>query len=227
MDEPALSEAVKSDLPSPKPNRRRRNLIVLSLAGILVLSCATWVATYFRALSQAKQESRRTSECYDHLQLLGMAFQHYVLDHDGKLPKAESWCDDLLPYLKVAGVLRCPADSSRARSSYAMNADMSGKNVEEVCRSGTNTVLLFEAARPGSNPSGSRLELVSSGRHYRSINSNPVIGIRLSTVADLGQGTHYLFVGGLQPVYVLQSSSTADYLPKGVLSGRNISQFKW
>lgn len=206
------------------PIRVYRKLIVFLLL-FLCLLVSVWFGVRINGLYQAEQESHRAYECYQHLQSLGLAFQEYVQDHDGKLPKAQGWTEALLPYVKDESVFHCPSDPSSARSSYSMNQRVSGLPVAEVSRSGSRTVLLFETAQSGRNPFGGKADVVTPGRHYRFTNPNP--GIRFNTLLDLDQGAYYLFVGELQPTYVLQAPTKDAYLDKGILAGKEASHFRW
>lgn len=100
--------------------------------------------------------------CLNNVKRLSWAMQQYAYYHDGKLPDAERWVDELYPIIKDWHVFKCPADTSPARCSYAMNVRLSGKLIPLDDR----VILLFETTTPADNPIGISDDLPSTGRHF-------------------------------------------------------------
>jgi hypothetical protein len=94
---------------------------------------------------------------------LALSADMWAWDHDGKLPNADRWVDELLPYAGGPDDFRCPEDASGARCSYAMNGALSEKVLEEI-ENRESVVLFYETAHPGEDPSGGP-EDVASPRH--------------------------------------------------------------
>lgn len=93
-----------------------------------------------------------TPFCQGNLRQLGNAFRVFALDHEGRLPEASNWTDQLQPYLQSASVLKCSPDSMD-ESDFAMNAALSNAKLSEVENPGRR-VLLYESTTSERNVSG-------------------------------------------------------------------------
>jgi hypothetical protein len=104
------------------------------------------------ALAKAKGRAQTISSV-SQVKQLGLAARIYAVDHGDKFPNAQTWCDDLKDDLGGAGatVFKAPNDPSPGPCSYAMNAQLSGKNEGQVS---PQTVLFFEVNGGGWNRSG-------------------------------------------------------------------------
>jgi hypothetical protein len=91
--------------------------------------------------------------CRSNLRQVGVAMRVYALDHDGKLPDASKWTDEITPYLDNVSLLRCPPDNNAVKSSYAMNAALSGAKLADIDHP-EQRVLLYESTTTDSNVSG-------------------------------------------------------------------------
>ena len=92
-------------------------------------------------------------------QLMGAVTQ-YATDHDGQLPHAERWVDDLEPYVLDRSAFRCPA-RPELEYGYAMNSDLSGKALGNDWEARRGMVVLFEW------PGGERNARASAGEASR------------------------------------------------------------
>jgi hypothetical protein len=101
--------------------------------------------------------------CDRHLRRIGFAVLQYEIDHNGKLPDADRWVDELYPYIKDWSVFRCPADTTAGRCSYAMNERLSGKRADNFKQ--PDTVLIYETSHAGMNPHGDGSDLINPPRH--------------------------------------------------------------
>jgi hypothetical protein len=108
-------------------------------------------------------EANALTECTQNMHALGLALSRYELDHR-HLPRAETWADDIYPYVRDWAVFRCPKDKSKGRSSYAMNDNLSGRDTSKM-GDASNIVLLYEPAQAGRNPHGTGRDLPVRGRH--------------------------------------------------------------
>lgn len=115
-----------------------------------------WVATasgnvqavpHGATLSATAEDQRAYQTCEEHLSMLGWALLAYARDHDGTLPPAKSWCDDIGPYLKPqmkpAEVFKCPATPD-LQYGYAINSELAGMDVR-VLEGHEQYVLLLHA----------------------------------------------------------------------------------
>jgi prepilin-type processing-associated H-X9-DG protein len=110
----------------------------------------------------ARGKARQTS-CLSNLKQLSLAMIMFASDHDDRLPSAETWTKDLMPYVANEKIFKCPDDKSDAKSSYAMNAALSGKKLGSL-NFPAQTVILFETAHPGDSPAGNAAD-VDMTRH--------------------------------------------------------------
>ena len=107
-------------------------------------------------------EGNALTVCTQNMHALGIALSRYDLDH-GHLPRAETWADDIYPYVRNWAVFRCPKDKSKGRSSYAMNDYLSGRSISKM--GDESIVLLYETAQGSRNPHGTGTDLPVQGRH--------------------------------------------------------------
>jgi hypothetical protein len=81
----------------------------------------------------------------DHLQALYKALVEYSKDHDDRLPRADSWVDEIQPYLLDAENLKCPAVPD-LECGYAMNEALSGQPLPGDWQVRRGLLVLFEWA---------------------------------------------------------------------------------
>ncbi|MBV6459836.1 MAG: hypothetical protein HONBIEJF_02990 [Fimbriimonadaceae bacterium] len=149
---------------APKSNTGKIVLIVCLVIGIPCLALLG-VCTYFGM--KVMREAFPMAGCAVSMEFLREAAQGYAAEHDGKLPPAQTWQEDLKPYLKKAisgkkedlgpikvvdpdsAVWVC-AETDAYKTGIAYNADVAGKVASEVANPGS-TVLFFETEKAGSN----------------------------------------------------------------------------
>lgn len=141
----------------------------LALAGMLlaVLMLALLVAGVFIAVNMTRSQQggfryAPPNDCSSNLSQLGYVMRVYANDHGDLLPAATNWCDSVREYTPSLGVFTCPNALSTRRSSFAFNAALSGRNIDEV---NPQTVLLFESDADWNGAGGS--ELVPSSPSVR------------------------------------------------------------
>jgi prepilin-type processing-associated H-X9-DG protein len=118
-------------------------------------------------LQQQKEQARRqglSDDCANRLNALLAAMDSYLEDHENRYPSADGWVAALRPYVEDENGFKCPEDTSDGLSSYGMNAALSGVSPDEVADP-TTTVLFYETAHPGENPSGGADDVVTPPRH--------------------------------------------------------------
>jgi prepilin-type processing-associated H-X9-DG protein len=117
-----------------------------------------------QTLEAAKRNAVRTV-CLSNAKNLALGVLMFTEDHDGRFPHPDSWVDELDEYVRNRDVFRCPADGSKeVNCRYAMNAQLRGMRVSDLADP-ANTVVFFEAARPGPCPLGGPGDVASPPRH--------------------------------------------------------------
>ena len=101
-------------------------------------------------------------ECQGHLEQMQLAVRLYAAQHGQRLPDADKWTDEILPYLQDPAVLKCP-DAPQLECAYAMNRALSGKPLS-VLNKWPHPVLFFESDLGQRNASGTGAD-VAPGRH--------------------------------------------------------------
>jgi len=149
-----------------KKNQRNMVIFYSAIEGPHVLDALIGLeATAVYPVFQRARESARKAVCLSNMKNLSLAVYMFEADHDYCFPDASRWVEELTPYMKNETVLICPNDKSGARSSYAMNAALSGKCYTDLLDP-ANTVVFFETAFPGQNPTGGVEDIAIPGRHF-------------------------------------------------------------
>jgi hypothetical protein len=120
----------------------------------------------------------------------------YATDNDGRLPPANQWCDAVLRDVGTERVFMSPQDPTMQddapgkRSSYAMNAAVAGKNINQLP---PDTVLVFECPL-GWNGSGGLADIQRARAQRESYGSLLRIAVtmadgssRQATFGELGR----------------------------------------
>lgn len=89
------------------------------------------------------KEGRDGIICADNLEKIGEAILEYAEEHDGVLPSAKRWMDQIQPYLEDVQVLKCPA-APDLRYGYAFNEKLSKVRLDSI-PDDEHTALVFEA----------------------------------------------------------------------------------
>jgi hypothetical protein len=125
-------------------------LMTLVLAGLLL-----------PALASAKSRAQTVS-CVNNVKQINLALRIHANDNNDILPKAEKWCDDIMPEAGSPRIFTCPAGPAGQRSHYALNAKLSGMSLDKV---NPQTVMIFECAG-GWNVSGGPSNMIKHHRVY-------------------------------------------------------------
>ncbi|MBV9848992.1 MAG: prepilin-type N-terminal cleavage/methylation domain-containing protein [Armatimonadetes bacterium] len=151
-------------------------LVVIAVIAILA-------AFLFPVFAQAREKARQAA-CVSNMRQIGQAFMQYAQDNDQRLPDQVSggtpkdmvatalitdWETHLAPYLKSAGVVRCPSDATsepvnipgtslpiRAPdtglpllNSYAVPANVQAKSLAQIPASALTVLLVENQQYPG------------------------------------------------------------------------------
>ncbi|MCE5217609.1 hypothetical protein LLH03_11350 [bacterium] len=100
-------------------------------------------------LEQYLEDDKQQQQCRSNLRTLGKAFRAYARDHDGMLPPAASWCDDISPYVPPEQLkpelFRCPC-LPMFDYGYAMNSELAGTDIRIQQDQSKQTLLLHAKA---------------------------------------------------------------------------------
>jgi hypothetical protein len=130
------------------------------VSGLMLLFSVPFLAGLtLPALARAKGKAQ-TINCVNNMKQVGLGMRMYAADHNETFPPAATWCDAIQQNLGSPNVLRCPADPSGQRCSYAFNRKLSGVNTSQA---NPQTVLIFECSG-GWNISGGPQDL--NTRHF-------------------------------------------------------------
>jgi prepilin-type processing-associated H-X9-DG protein len=109
------------------------------------------------------EEGAQQAACLSNLKQIGLGILMYAQDHDEKLPSADKWTDEIMPYIKNEAILKCPSAPDLA-CAYALNKKIAGKSLGEIANPAT-TVLVFESTKGARNFSDAMATLDPKGRH--------------------------------------------------------------
>ena len=109
-------------------------------------------------------ESARRALSQSNLKRLSVYIAEYEQDSDERLPDADKWVDELMPYVKDKALFRDPSSPLGLTYSYAYNRALSHKSLAQF-ESPATTVLLFESAKAVKNASDTGQSVPRPGRH--------------------------------------------------------------
>ena len=109
--------------PSPKPTHKGFTLIELL---VVIAIIAILAAILFPVFAKAREKARQAS-CMSNLKQLGLGFIQYSQDNDENYvyyqtaagPQWYGWAGEIYPYVKSAGVYKCPDDSTPTNTSVS------------------------------------------------------------------------------------------------------------
>lgn len=110
---------------------------------------------------RAADEADR-AECMNNLKQIMTAAYMYAEDHDDRLPDADKWVDQVMPYLQNDKLFSCPA--SDLEYAYAMNSAVSGVKHGDIENS-SEIVIFFEADLGVRNAHGLTDAIADPPRH--------------------------------------------------------------
>ncbi len=112
--------------------------VALPVVGIGVVLMGGAGATALKAQGEAQENL-----CQQHLAQLALSVQFYVEDHDGVLPDAATWKQDITPYLLGDACTFICSASGRGQASYEFNSALSGRAVDTIASD--KTPMIYEA----------------------------------------------------------------------------------
>ena len=185
-----------AELP-PYPRRKSNTTtIVFIILGICAVCCILGVLGVVGAGFFAINKSKNFIACTVGFAEATEAMRDYVKDHDGKLPPAAKWQDEIRPYFKKRQEKDeqgtkffgsfdadkewvCKDDNGGQGTGIAFNSDLSGLNIDDIKNKSTS-IVLFEVPKTGMNLNEPYVELEKSAsprafgqpRGWFSVNAN-------------------------------------------------------
>jgi len=147
--------------------------------------------------SELLQDVADGRACRAHVQALVEAVRAFARDHDGLLPEAVTWCDDIEPYLervKVgAAAFRCPG-APDLQYGYALNEALAGLDVRSL-RDHSRCLLVLPSQKGERNEARALPQTVEAGRHPDPSNRTQrycvCVGMLGGAAESLMEGEHY------------------------------------
>lgn len=150
----------------PSAPKSRTGLWIGLILGGIGVCCVLPIIALVGGGFYAFNNGKGVAECVVNLTILQKTVKQYANDHDGKLPNAEKWQDQLRPYvakrlqrnseksmpfkmLTADGEWGCQATGSSS-TGIAFNSDFDGKKVQEV-KDAMAAIVLFEIEKPRAN----------------------------------------------------------------------------
>jgi len=119
---------------SNTPNNSSIGASAVEIVGVLFLLFFLVCFVFPTFLPHGREKARQTS-CLSNEKQLGLAFEQYVEDYDGKYPcgthpaplqnLSTGWAGQIYPYVRSEGVYNCPDDPTKADGSKAYQVPVS------------------------------------------------------------------------------------------------------
>ncbi len=146
--------------PPYQPKKKSTGLIIGLIIGGVLLCCGLPVVLLGGAAIWGMKAGGPVVKCTISLKAMQKAVHAYAAEHNGKLPTAATWQDQIKPYyskaiadpkiaknpfgfIPVEGEWGCEADDNVV-TGLAFNTDLSGKTLADI-KDPAGTVLLFES----------------------------------------------------------------------------------
>lgn len=134
---------------------------------LVELAIITLVFVFLASIMIPIFEKARTKAsdptCISNLKQLGLATMMYCDENKGAFPRADTWSQDIYPYVKNYRVLCCPSAEEQSLPSYAMNRRLFGKDQGKL--HGAETVVMQFDSIPASYLRGGPELLPELPRH--------------------------------------------------------------
>lgn len=146
-------------------------LIILLVIGIpCLLVIILGIVGGFACYNLMKNTVMPLGSCMVAYEEVQKSFEAYAKDHDGRLPKAETWEDDIRPYYAKMDMTHSEKDefvglkiekmplngpwgckvNEKETTGMAFNKDLSGKKLADI-QNKDSVVLIFEVPKSGKN----------------------------------------------------------------------------
>ncbi len=138
-------------------------------------------------MTAAWEEEYEVTECLSNVKQIAVAFLMYASDNVGDLPPADTWMDEILPYMMNEEMLRCP-EAPEQEYGYAFNANLSEAGPFAIDNP-SEIVLIFDSNLGTRNAAGGPEAVADPPRHESGNNYGFMDGHakRSSEVPDFGK----------------------------------------
>lgn len=146
-----------------EPRRRNNTLLIALLIGVPIVACIGFIAFGLVAGLSAFRQVAPTIGCAATYGYIQSGLKAYVKEHDGKLPPAATWQDDIVPFVlkAVDGEEKIPFIEFQPRGEWtcgagdvvygiAFNTAFSEAVVADI-ENPADAVLVFETTERGRN----------------------------------------------------------------------------
>lgn len=155
------------------PAKKRRNAWI---AALIVGAPLLWSVPTFFYLKAETQNKNAT--CQENLKILNAAIQNFAGAHQNRLPNAQEW--QSIVQKQNAKTLHCPADpNTQHPSSYAMNANLGGKKLNEI-KNARDVILVYETTAKSAAPFGDGKDMADIGKPDSGQGRHNKIGYRFN-----------------------------------------------
>lgn len=113
--------------------------------------------------ASARQRAERDTSM-SNLKQLALGIIQYVQGHDERMPDADKWVDEILPYVKMEAIFHDPVAPAGEKWSYAYNRTLSHQSLAQF-DTPAQTVMLFESSKGVKNASDTGQSVPVPGRH--------------------------------------------------------------
>ncbi len=149
--DPVMKRVTEMSAQKRVAGAKPRPAFTMRLAGLFAVlgMCALLAAIMFPVFSRAKGKARQTV-CLSNVKQVMISMLMYADDHDGHLPNAWTWAEDLAEYVNNEELLQCPL-APMDPSSYAMAKRWSECKLEDI-PDRSKTIIIYDA-QPDGTPS--------------------------------------------------------------------------
>lgn len=162
-------------MPPPRP-KSSTPLILGIVFGVLLLVCGGGAFALFFFGRTAIKDTGKMMACIVSFEAVQKAVIAYAQDHNGVLPKAETWQDDVKSYLQLDPDFKdlenspfefqavtkdgewCCTVSAEKKTGISFNDELSGKKLADITNP-FETPLIFETEKVGRNLHAKYVEL--------------------------------------------------------------------
>ena len=113
--------------------------------------------------ASASEKARRTAS-QSNLKQIGLALTLYLETHNQRMPDADRWTDEIMPYVRNQNLFHDPSAPASQKWSYAFNRSLSRVPLMRL-QSPATTVMLFESRKGVKNASDNGQSVPRPGRH--------------------------------------------------------------
>jgi prepilin-type N-terminal cleavage/methylation domain-containing protein/prepilin-type processing-associated H-X9-DG protein len=185
---------MKSSARISRTPRSRQAFTLIELLVVIAI-IAILAAILFPVFAKAREKARQAS-CASNLKQLGLAMMQYNQDYDEKYPSVtdqqsttvsagaiQYWPYAVYPYVKSAGIYRCPDDASTNACSYVANSYTGQQAVAAI--DSPATVLMAADGNIGT----SATKMASSAATGNGLNEDYSLWCQTYRISNTGQST--------------------------------------